>query len=347
MKVLLLSPSFYTLHRTFVKGFTKLNYSVYHHDYRLYLHNWKQKLNVQIFRFPFSVRDKWDEYFFNGINNKHLEIFEREQPDIVFIYNNECLLPETLQYFKSQNVKLVFFLGDSPYFTPTNKYYMHLLFYADLVISPDSFWAEQLKLLGVKNVIVDFPGYDESLLEFRNPTGVEKEKYSIDVLFVGTGYVDTWGYKRALFASQFSRLNLQVYGTKHWQKWFIFFPELKPKFQLMSQRMSLEKLIILSKCAKIYPVDANPAILNGLHLRVFDCIASGVLPIVEYRKDLDTFFKKEPLPIIHDYSQAESLAKYYISHDAERQNKLARLRNYTWDNFRAFVVFRRVLNFLG
>lgn len=344
MKILLLSPSFYTLDKTIKNGFEKLSHIVFHYDYRKELKNWQLQVNTQIFRLPLKYREKWESHYFPLINKKHLEIFDKEKPDIVFIYNNEALLPKTIEYFKSQKARIIFIMGDSPYYTPTNKYYMHLFFYADLIISPDSMWAEQLQLLGIKNVIVDFPGFDDSFLNFREPSNKERMKYNFDVLFVGTGYVDAWGYKRTLFASKFAELNLKVLGTKHWLKWLEFFPELRPKFELQKNRIGIEQLIIMSKCAKVYPVDANPAILNGVHLRVFDCIAHGVLPLVEYRKDHDAFFKGVEIPFIKNYNDAKQVAVKYIHSDQGREKLLKELQNYCCDKFSADVVLRRILN---
>lgn len=344
MKILLLFPSAYTLHKTISNGFQKLGYTVHHHDYRHYLKSWQEKVNTQIYRLPFTYRNKWEGYFLSLINRKHLEIFDEEKPDIVFIYNNEMLLPNTLDYFKKRNAKIIFIMGDSPYYTPTNRYYLPLLFFADLIISPDSFWADQLKLLSIKNVIVDFPGFDESLLNFREPTIEERKNFSIDVLFVGTNYVDGWGFKRTLFLSKFAQFNLKIYGNNKWLRWLEFFPELKPKFELLKERLSLERLVIMSKCAKVYPVDANPAILHGLHLRVFDCIAMGILPLVEYRKDHDIFFKGVELPLIRNYDEASVMARNFIEKDNIREKTLKTLGEYIKENFSAEKVLHRLLN---
>jgi len=343
MKVLLFTPSFYTLHKTVFSGFQNLGFKVLQHDYRFSISRWKNKVNVQAFRFPFSIRNAWEKKFIQDINDIHINIFNNEKPDIVFIYNNEMLLPSTLNYFKEENTKIIFFLGDSPYYTPTNKHYLQLLFYGDLVVTPDSFWRDQLKQIGLQNIIVDFPGFDDSLINFREPLDSEKIAYSFDILFVGTGYANSWGYKRALFLSKFSDFNLKIFGDNKWYRWIKYFPELLPSFQKMKKRISDEQLIIMSKCAKVYPVDANPAILNGIHLRIFDCIAMGVLPIVEYRKDQDTFFNGVSLPTIKTYDQIKGITKRYLRNDSLRVSTLKELQDYTNKNYRADVVIKRLL----
>ena len=347
MKTLLLFPSHYTLHKTVNQGLKNLGHEVLQHDFSSAIKPWQTRLNIQMFRLPYSIRNKWSEYYFSIINKRHIEIFDQFQPDIVFIYNNASILPETMRHFKENKAKIVFFMGDCPYFTETNKYYMHILFQADLVVSPDSFWAEQMNLIGIKNTMLDFPGFDETLLNFRNPTEEEKKKYDFDAFFVGIGYPESWGYKRALYLSKFAKLNLKAYGNKHWLKWLDFFPELKSKFEVQTVRFTNEDITIMSKCAKIYPVDANPAILNGLHLRVFDCIASGVLPIVEYRKDHDIYFKGVNLPSVKNYENAERVARQFIENDSLREKTLEELKEYSYENYRAEVSLKRIFDRLS
>jgi len=342
MKVLLLASSIYTLSNTIAKGFSRLGYQVFHYNYRNDTKSWKNKVNVQVFRLPYLFRSKWEKYYMAEINKRHKEIFDRQQPDIVFIYNNEMLLPETVQYFKTK-ARIIFIMGDNPYYTPSNDFYLHLLFYADLIISPDSFWAEQLKLLGLKKVIVDFPGYDEEPYKNINVTEQDRQKYDFDILFVGTGYPNAWGYKRALFLKHFAGFNFKLYGGRHFIKWFRFFPELEKRFELKKGHISLEELVKMHRWAKLYPVDANPAILNGVHLRVFDCIAMGVLPLVEYRNDHDLFFRKVNLPLIKNYNEIVPLTKEMLSNDNSRERMLNDLREYCQKEFSAHISLKRVL----
>ncbi len=342
MKVLLLCPGFYTLDKTLKLGFTRLKHDVFHYDYRTTIENWKNKTNTQIYRLPFKLRNNWETYYLSEINKLHLKKYDEYNPDIVFIYNNEMLLPETIKYFK-QKSKIVFFLGDNPYYTPTNNYYLNLLTYADLIISPDSFWKHQLELIGIKNIVHDYLGFNDEINFPIKPTEAELKEFGSDVLFIGGGYVDSWGYKRTLFLSKFTDFNLKIYGTKNWIRWFKFFPAVENKFTLLVKPLSFEKVNILSNCAKVYPVDANPGLLNGLHLRIFDCIGSGILPLVEYKKDIETVFKDVEIPIIRNYNDAEAVAKKYIEDDELRINTLNKLRSFINENYKPELVIKRIL----
>jgi spore maturation protein CgeB len=345
MKILLLSPDSYTLDKTFKSGLEILNHQVYHYNFQSSVSSWKEKLNSQAYRVPFRFREKWEQYYMNEINRKHLEKYEEIRPDLVFIYNNEMLLPSTVEHFKKKS-KIIFFLGDNPYYTPTNNYYLRLLESADLIVSPDSFWIEQLQLTGIKNLIFEIFGFNDEVNYIVEPSPEELEKFGTDVLFIGAGYADSWGYKRARFLNCFSEFKLTIYGDRHWLRWIEFFPELRNSFNLLKQRISFEQMNLFCNCAKFYPVDANPGVLNGLHVRVFDCIGSGILPLVEYRKDIMTVFKDVEIPVIHSYNDASEIARKYIINEELRRKTLACLRDYAFEQYNPVSVFRRILSHL-
>jgi hypothetical protein len=214
---------------------------------------------------------------------------------------------------------------------------------ADYVFAPDSMWVEQLKMIGIKNIYFEILGWDRRHYFPKEPTLEERKKYSSDLLFIGNSYVLNWGYKRTLFLSRFVDMDLKIYGTRHWNRWFSCFPDLKKKFVLIPKPISLELVNIISNCCKIYPVDANPGLINGLHARIFDCIGSGILPIVEYRKDLDRVFKGIDIPRIYNYNEANELARYYLDNENKREELVKQLRQYVSENFLPEHAIKRML----
>ena len=339
MKVLILIPTIYSLAGTLKKGFNDLGYEVVLYDYRIEISNLNKNINTQTFRFPFSVRSKWNKYFMDKINKVHIEKYNNVEPDIVMIYNNEMLLPETVEYF-SKKSKILFFLGDNPFYTPTNDYFLDLLFRADLIVSPDSFWTEQVKLMGMKNCISEYFNTYHYQYELKK---IESEQH--DLLFIGMSYVNSWGYKRALFLSHFAEFDIKIHGNSAWHRWLEFFPELKPKF-ILKGNYSDEYMAQLHYNAKIYPFDSNPGMLNGIHLRLFDCIEYGILPIPEYRKDISRVFKNEKLPIVNDYTEANKVVSYYLKNDTERIELVKSLQNFVRKNYNPDVTLTRILDHL-
>lgn len=340
MKILLLFPRIYSLANTFMEGYNKLGHEVVQFDYRDLVRKLDQKVNTQMFRLPFSIRKRWNKRFMESINKVQKQNFDNYKPDIVIIYNNEMLLSETIEHF-SKKASVIFFLGDNPFYTPTNDYFLHLLFKADLVISPDSFWTEQLELMGLSNCTTEY--FNTQHIEFkRTKNAVEQH----DLLFVGMSYVNSWGYKRALFLNQFADLDIRIHGNSAWYRWLEFFPDLKPKF-ILKGRYSDEYMNVLHRSAKIYPFDSNPGVLNGIHLRLFDCIEYDMLPIPEYRKDIERIFKKEGLPIITDYRKAKEITEYYLLKENEREELVKSLKNFIRKNYNPEISMARILDKIG
>ncbi len=327
-KTLLLCPEKYSLFRSFSDVLKVVSNEVVGFDVRKKIDKRSFRFDAQMFRFPNKIRTKWEDHFFGKINKLILEEFKRVKPDLVFIYNSEFLLPETCEMMKKDS-KLIFFMGDSPFYTPANNYYLTVLSYADLVLAPDSFWLEQLNTLGITKT-----AFYLNAIESDSYFELEKSKIEdipeTDVMYVGMCYVNSWGYKKALLMDQFTNFNFKLYGNTVWKRWFNYFPELENKFSL-SGHIPTEKLNKMFNKTKLIPVDGNPAIINGVHVRALEALGSGALPLMEYRKDIDTLIFKEfgkDLPLIRNYSKASEVASYYLKNDTERKDLAAAMKDF-------------------
>lgn len=277
-------------------------------------------INRQIFRLPFKVRNRWESYFQEKVNRMLLEVIEAYVPDLILVYNSAFLIPETCSRMKKM-AKLVFFMGDSPFYTPQNNYYLVCLSHADLILSADSFWNRQLNTLGLANTLYFVPAPDNK--SYFKIEGIEKVRgeEEADILYVGSSYLNSWGYKKALLMSRFTGLNFRIYGNSDWKRWFRFFPELRSVYT-ESSFIPQEELNRMFNLAKLIPVDGNPGILNGFHLRLLESLSAGALPLVEYREDVDGLLFREfgrDLPLIRDYSKATDVAAYYLINESERK----------------------------
>lgn len=328
-KSLLLCPKRYSLFNTFTETLKVISDEVVGLDVSARIAARDKKINTQIFRLPFKLRSKWESYFLNKVNKIILEDFEKHKPDLVFVYNSEFLLPETCEYIKKK-AKLIFFLGDSPFYTPTNNYYLSLLQHADLILSPDSFWLEQLNMTGIMKTCFFLPSIDHSSYFQLKADSIGKEIHETDILYVGNSYLDSWGYKKALLMNHFVNYDFELYGNPAWKRWFKFFPELEKKYTGVDHILT-EKLNKMFNKAKIIPVDGNPGIINGIHARALEALGSGALPLIEYRKDLDNIIFKgfgSELPFIQNYSKAKDIAQYYLSHDTERKDLTVKMKDF-------------------
>ncbi|MRR21791.1 hypothetical protein EG830_02275 [bacterium] len=290
-------------------------------------------LNAQAFRFPGSVRGRWERSFLRTANECLLREINDFNPDLVLVYNSEYLLPETCASIRKKS-KMIFYLGDSPFYTPHSNWFLASLTYADLILAPDSFWISQLNTVGLSATMHFIPGIDEKLY-FRVPDDrIPAETISTEILYVGANYLNSWGFKKAMLMSKFTAFDLRIYGNSAWKRWFDLFPELKPAF-VETGYLDTARVNLMFNRTKIVPVDGNPAIINGVHLRLMEALGAGTLPLTEYRQDIDKLIFEGSgleIPFIRDYGKAADIAGYWLRHDREREE--------TADAMRSFVMKR-------
>ncbi|MBN1186725.1 MAG: glycosyltransferase [Bacteroidales bacterium] len=280
------------------------------------------KINTQIFRAPDIIRRKWERYLLKKINEWYLIQFINQKPDLVFIYNNAFVLPETLIWLKRRNVRIVFFLGDNPLFTHTSRYNLAILDYADAIFVPDTFWEKQLKKTGLSRVyylMLPLPDEDYYPVSPETIDKEFKEHYRADIFYIGMGYNDSWGYKKAKFLSYFTNYDLKLYGNKAWRRWFQFFPELERFYTETNKYIPTSDLNKIYNLTKIIPVDGNPGIFNGIHLRTLEALAAGALPLMEYNMDMNIVFEGvEELPVVKDFREIPDKAVLFLNDEKLR-----------------------------
>lgn len=342
-RILVFCPKMYSLDRMFQKGFEANGFDTYIYDYRANLSDILKKLFSHRNLLTYKLRKQFNDIVFSKINKRHIEIFEEIEPDIVLIYNHEMFLPSTLKFI-GKSATIFFYLGDSPFYSKTeNKYNLSLLEHANSILVPDTFWIQQLRQIGYTNMhhFITYP-----TIQVNNTI---ENRFSIsnsdqcDFIYIGRSYNHSWGYKRALFLSKFTGYNLQVFGDKSWDQWLDCFDGLKDHFTRIDGRLDQNKMVEKLRQSKIYPVDSNPGIVNGLHLRIFDSISNGVLPIIEYRKDIDLVFQGIEVPLIHSYSECKKIADKYLNDDDLRISVLKGLRRYVGENLNPERVVLKLL----
>ena len=148
------------------------------------------------------------------------------------------------------------------------------------------------------------------------------------------------------YLNRFAQMDLEIYATgKGWGKWIDFFPELKSKirpYNTHDQKMTN----ILSNCAKIYPVEEHPSLINAFNMRVLDCIGSGILPIVEYRRDVEKVFDSVFIPTIKNYNDAREIAQYYLDNDKARFEIIENLRMHILKKYQPKHLAEKIVNTL-
>jgi len=333
-KTLLLCPQRYSIYNLLFSILARMSETTEGYDINASLGSQSLWLNDQAFRLPNRIRSKWEKYFQRTANASLLKKVNEFHPDLVFVYNSEYLLPETCSKIKKSS-KLIFYLGDSPFYTPHNNYFLTCLTYADLILSPDSFWISQVNTLGLDKTLHFIPGIDENSYTKVRQDLIPESIESTEILYVGACYFNSWGFKKALLMSKFTGFDFKIYGNNAWSRWFEFFPELKSAY-VESGYLETRQVNFMFNMTKIVPVDGNPAIINGVHLRLMEALGSGALPLIEYRHDVDKLIfsgSGVDLPFIRKYNEARDHANYWLCHENERSQTVEAMRLFVLQNY--------------
>ncbi len=327
MTALLLFPKRYGLTKGIEQALITQNIQVIVLDHNEILSKFEKKIKAHTFRLNQNLRARWNYYIFKKVNEWYKKKILELKPDLIIIYNHKMLHPELAKLIKQKNIKLAFYLGDSPFYSFTSDYYLELLDYADAIFSPDSFWKIQLEKIGLTSIY--FMPVNISDSEYFNKGEIiGKKGYELDAVYIGTNYKNSWGYKKARFLHYFASTNLKIIGDNGWKKWFANFPDLEKHFHQKSGYIPVSEVNNLYNASKVIPVDGNPGIMHGLHSRVIEALNAGSLPFMEYNPDMDVVFDGiNDLPYVKTYNEIPEKLQFLLNNDQFRQEKIVEMRN--------------------
>ncbi len=343
MRCLLLWPGRYSIKTTIKKGFEANGVEVHDLEYESMFSDFVNSFVKKYESLPNKVKDIWKKRYIRHINEGYLKEYEKWSPELVMIYNNQFIHPEVLEIFKKRS-KIVFYLGDNPLYTPTSIYNIHILFLADYIITPDSFWCEQLKRMGISNVFFDCVGFDP---EIYHPFSVPEDQYNTfksEMVYVGTAHKHNWGYKRFLFLDHFRDFDIRIYmsGNGYDRHWKTFFPDLKEKV-IRHDKFDHNFNNLIYNCSRISPVEQVPSLFRGVHIRIFEILGAGCFPLCEYSHDLNEIFAGLNVPFVKDYREAGEIGKYLLSGDNLRGGLVTSMRSVINERFSGAAVVKRIM----
>ncbi len=345
MKCLFLAPLRYPFINSILSGMEAQGMEIKAADYQDFFSARTNRWYNNYSALPRKIRNTWEEPYVKKANARYLELFREFKPDLVFIYNNQLVLPELLEEFR-KTARIAFMLGDNPLYTPTSIYNLHILFYADYVISPDSMWRDQLLQLGVKNVVFDCFGFNSAVYYPMEVAEAERKQYQSDLIYVGSASKTNWGYKRILFLSLFKNLDLKAYiSGSGMERWHAFFPGVDSKI-IPHDRFDAGFNNLVYNSSKIAPVELVPSLFKGIHVRVFDILGAGILPLCEYSSDLYTVFEGMELPVIKNYPEAEEMARFWLDNEDKRRECVQAMRQRVLERYTPQMVIQRMSDHL-
>ncbi len=308
----------------------------------IYPERWR-KLSKYSHRLPRKYDNKIRWKYFRIVNDSLIEKYNSGKPSHIFIYNDCLVLPETINYFKANGTKVIILLGDDAnYLFPAKKTFLLTVINADYVILPDTGWIEGLKMLGIDKIIYSPIGTDPEIFFKTDPSQEQRKKFECDLLFIGTGYyLNAWGIRRASILNELSGLYFKIFGDRYWKELFPFFPDLKKHFTLHS--LYYEEVNIACNCSKIYPVVVNSGVINGASTRVFDCLASEIFILAEYRKDIDMLFPGGEIEYFKNKKELKDKANYFLKNDRERIERIQVLKKIILEKYTIDISVKNIL----
>ena len=85
-----------------------------------------------------------------------------------------------------------------------------------------------------------------------------------------------------------------------------------------------------------------PSLFKGIHVRVFDILGAGILPLCEYSADLETLFSGIDLPLIKNYPEGVELARFWLEKDEKRTTLVQQMRARVLERYTPAHVIRRM-----
>ncbi|MCC6463354.1 MAG: glycosyltransferase [Saprospiraceae bacterium] len=345
MKCLFLAPLRYPFINSIIAGLEGCGMELNCVDYQDFFSPRTNRWYNNYTALPKKIRNVWEEPYVKKANAEYLRVFQEFQPDLVLIYNNQLVLPELLEAFKKK-ARIAFMLGDNPLYTPTSIYNLHILFYADYVISPDSMWRDQLTQLGVKKVVFDCFGFNSAVYYPMEPSAAERAAYQSDFIYVGSASKTNWGYKRMLFLQLFKHFDLRAYiSGSGMERWYPLFPGIEEKI-IPHDRFDAGFNNLVYNCSKIAPVEQVPSLFKGIHVRVFDILGAGILPLCEYSEDLCAVFEGMDVPMIKNYQESEEVARFWLENESKRLACVATMRERVLQRYTPNMVIQRMTDHL-
>ena len=163
MKCLFIASFRYPFMHAIRAGMEKNDIEVKSIDYQDLLNKRESFLTGKFNAMPRKVKLLWEKPLTRRVNQAYIDTFRAFKPDLVFVYNSQLLVPETVNLFR-ESAKVAFMLGDNPLYTlSSNLYNLTILNLADYIISPDTFWKDQLNMMGIRNIHFDCFGFDDTI----------------------------------------------------------------------------------------------------------------------------------------------------------------------------------------
>ena len=136
-------------------------------------------------------------------------------------------------------------------------------------------------------------------------------------------------------------MDFKLFGDRSWNDLFKFFPELNNHYTC--KQLYSEEVNAACNCCRLYPVIVNSGVINGASTRIFDCIASGIFILAEYRKDIDTLFTDGEVVTFKTKKELKDKVEYFLKNEPERKDHIEFSRKKVLEKYTLDISVKNIL----
>lgn len=332
-KVLVTGPDYFNYLKASASAFERCGYSVVVDAYDTPIHPYTtvMKWRYKLCREKKRLQDK----SINNYNRHLTELFNKVQPEIVFIMNGEIILPSTLDYFRKSS-KVAVWLYDSLDKLPGSKEHI------DHVDAMCCFEQEDVKYFTGQGKSAYFlPQACDT--DTYHPINTDKE---IDISFAGHIF---YSQKRKdtlnAVIEHFPDCKIEVYG--------LYMPWYKGVWKWLNRehkKVYKNCMIPADKVNELY--NRSKVVLNihqesqkqGANPRTFEIIGSGAYQVCDANPYIEELFTNGEIGVYHNFEELFSLIDEGLKTD--KTATIAEARRYVLENHSFERRIEKVLEWL-
>jgi spore maturation protein CgeB len=315
MKVLIISSSFFGYQESVGRAFAELGYELKIEIYDEPIHpfkgllKWRHKFTKNKEKLRVRSRAKYDAYIRN--------VYEKYQPDIVFIYDGNIMQYATLDYFRLKS-KVLIWMYDSvlnPRYARCREHVNH----SDAMFCFDKKDVDYYDCIGNKAYFLPLACDTSVYYPILN------EKKDIDILFVG----QVWGIEKRnrllkLITAKYPHLNIVIYGKykpieKNPVKWL--FREKRDIFKNVN--IPPKKVNELFNRCKIALNIHHEQTVFGANQRVFEACGAGAYQICDANPFIESLFPNGEVGLYHNEKELIACIDDALQNDKSENAKRA------------------------
>lgn len=301
-RVLIIGPKFHYFNDCIDRAFQKVGYEtcVLAYDTPVHPYNGYNKVRYKFCADKLQLKRETRLQWQGEVNG----VFNHFRPDLVFVMNGDMLLPETLQSFRSQGVKVVLWFFDSM---------THISLCEENIPAVDAvFCYEQTdiplirELYGVEAHFL--PQAVDTQLYYSMPNVAKK----YDIVFAGDLVHSSKRREVAqAIVAHYPQLRIKVWGEyKPWYKGLWTWLTRERKDVYMNCNASVTQLNADYNASRIVLNIHNEQQQDGANPKVYEIAASGTYQICDANPYIQSLFDKGELGLYHLETKEDTTHRY-------------------------------------